>query len=102
MKALIQAVIVGTSLVASATVFAQSNAPVTRAQVRAELVQLQQAGYHVGDGDQARYPEAIQAAEVRIAAENAAAGGYGGSEAGSAQGGRPAVSASDWHAMYSR
>ena len=42
-------------------VFAQANAPVTRAQVRVELVQLEKAGYHVGDGDQAAYPAPIQA-----------------------------------------
>jgi hypothetical protein len=92
MKSLIQAVIIGTSLVASATVFAQSNAPVTRAQVRAELVQLQQAGYHVGDGDQAHYPDAIQAAEARVSAQVAAQGGngngYGGRAVGSSEAGR--------------
>ena len=36
--------------------FAQSTAPVTRAQVRAELIRLEEAGYHVGDGDQELRP----------------------------------------------
>ncbi|MFM0736124.1 DUF4148 domain-containing protein [Paraburkholderia xenovorans] len=102
MKSLIKAVVIVTSFAASATVFAQSNSHVTRAQVRAELIQLQQAGYHVGDGDQAHYPDAIQAAEARVAArtDNRDATGYGGVAAGSSQTGRPAVSPVDWNAMY--
>ena len=46
MKSLIQAVVVAAALAAPVAVFAQSNQPVTRAQVRAELVQLEKAGYH--------------------------------------------------------
>lgn len=74
MKSLINAAVVVASLAVSATVFAQSNSGITREQVRAELIQLEQAGYHVGDGDQTRYPEAIQAAEARVAAQQARAG----------------------------
>jgi hypothetical protein len=103
MKSLLKAVVIVASLAASVTAFAQSNSPVTREQVRAELVALEQAGYHVGDGDQASYPEAIQAAEARIAAnQNAGTSGFGGSAAGGSESGRPAVSKSDWNAMYSR
>jgi Domain of unknown function (DUF4148) len=102
MKSLIKAVVVVASLAASAAVFAQSNAPITRAQVRAELVQLEQAGYRVGDGDQAHYPDSIQAAQARVIAQNGGASAYGGSVAGSSQSGRPAVSAADWNAMYGR
>ncbi|WP_341319093.1 DUF4148 domain-containing protein [Paraburkholderia sp. IMGN_8] len=102
MKSLIQAVVIAASLAASATAFAQSNSPITRAQVRAELIQLEKAGYHVGDGDQAHYPDAIQAAQARVAAQNGNTSGYGGSAAGSSQTGRPAVSTADWNAMYSR
>ncbi|NMM03455.1 DUF4148 domain-containing protein [Paraburkholderia sp. RP-4-7] len=102
MKSLIKAVVIVASLAASATVFAQSNSSITREQVRAELIQLQQAGYHVGDGDEAHYPDAIQAAQARIAARNSDTSGYGGSAAGSSQSGRPAVSSADWNAMYSR
>lgn len=50
--------------------FAQSTEPVTRAQVRAELIRLEQAGYHVGDGDHTTYPAQIQAAEAKIAAQD--------------------------------
>jgi hypothetical protein len=105
MKSLIKGVVIVASLAASATVFAQSNTRITREQVRAELVQLEQAGYHVGDGDQAHYPAAIQAAEARVAAQqNNGASAYGGSVAGSSASGssRPAVSKADWNAMYSR
>ena len=50
---LVSAVVLASTLAAPVVSFAQrSNGPVTRAQVRAELVQLQKAGYHVGDGDQ--------------------------------------------------
>ncbi|CAE6722782.1 DUF4148 domain-containing protein [Paraburkholderia haematera] len=102
MKSLIKAVVIVASLAASAAVFAQSNSRITREQVRAELVQLQQAGYRVGDGDEAHYPDAIQAAQARIAAQNSSMSGYGGSVAGASQSGRPAVSSADWNAMYSR
>ena len=78
MKSLVQAVVVAVALVAPIASFAQSSAPVTRAQVRAELVQLEKAGYHVGDGDHTTYPEGIQAAEARVSAQNGAASGYGG------------------------
>jgi uncharacterized membrane protein len=87
MKSLIQAVVVVAAVAAPVAVFAQSNAPATRAQVRAELVQLEKAGYHVGDGDNAHYPEAIQAAEAKVSAQNNSVGGVaGGSSASGAPG----------------
>ncbi|WP_027803916.1 DUF4148 domain-containing protein [Paraburkholderia dilworthii] len=100
MKSLIQAVVVTAALAAPFVAFAQqSNAPVTRAQVRAELVQLEKAGYHPG-GDNTTYPADIQAAEAKVAAQNGAASGYGGVGSGSSDAGRPAVSKADWNAMY--
>lgn len=90
MKSLIQAVVVATVLATPVAVFAQSNQPVTRAQVRAELVQLEKVGYHVGDGDQAHYPDAIQAAEASVARQNNAAGGVAG---GSSASGGPTAAA---------
>jgi len=66
--------------------FAQSNEPVTRAQVRAELVQLQKAGYNPAS-DETQYPSNIQAALARVeatqVAQQAAASSYGGVAAGS-------------------
>lgn len=101
MKSLIQAVVVAAALAAPVAVFAQSNAPVTRAQVRAELVQLEKAGYNPAHGEDPYYPADIQAAEAKVAAQNGAASGYGGVVSGSSDAGRPAVSKADWNAMYS-
>jgi hypothetical protein len=44
LKSLIPAVALASAPVAPAVSFAQSNGPVTRAQARAELVQLEKAG----------------------------------------------------------
>jgi len=101
MKTLIRAVALAVAVAAPVASFAQSNQPVTRAQVRAEIVQLAQVGYHVGDGDNVHYPADIQAAEARLSAANGNSG-YGGVASGTAQGGSsaPRVSAADWNAMY--
>ncbi|ALL70300.1 Protein of unknown function (DUF4148) (plasmid) [Paraburkholderia caribensis MBA4] len=72
MKSLIQAVVVAAALAAPVAVFAQANQPVTRAQVRAELVQLEKAGYNPAQGEDPTYPADIQAAEAKVAAVNAA------------------------------
>lgn len=100
MKSLIQAVVVAAALAAPVAVFAQSNAPLTRAQVRAELVQLEKAGYNPAQGEDPHYPADIQAAEAKVAAQNGATSGYGGVVSGSSDAGRPAVSKADWNAMY--
>ena len=56
--------------VAGQTSFAQSNAPLTRAQVREELMRLEAAGYDPSKGDDGEYPADIQAAMARVAAED--------------------------------
>ncbi|SAL24931.1 membrane protein [Caballeronia arvi] len=99
MKSIIRAAVVATALVIPVASFAQSQ--ITRAQVRAELAELASVGYHVGDGDQAHYPEAIQAAETKLAARNGATA-YGGAVNGTSQSGAARVPQSDWNAMYSR
>ena len=43
----------------------------TRAQVRADLIRVEQAGYNPGNYDP-YYPEDIQAAEAKVAAQDAA------------------------------
>ena len=48
MKSLIEAVVIAALIAAPLAAFAQSNQPVTRAQVRAELVQLEKAGLQPG------------------------------------------------------
>ncbi|MDR5761119.1 DUF4148 domain-containing protein [Caballeronia sp. LZ035] len=54
--------------------FAQSSQPLTRAEVRAQIVQLEKAGYNPGVVNDTTYPADIQAAEARVAAQSA----YGG------------------------
>ncbi|WP_084069571.1 DUF4148 domain-containing protein [Paraburkholderia heleia] len=77
-----------------------SNDPVTRAQVRSELVQLQHAGYRPS---KTHYPGDIQAAEARVTAQNPAAGNagtaYGGTSAGTSQAGHR-VSKPTWDSLY--
>jgi hypothetical protein len=71
-KSLIPAVVLVSALAAPAFAFAQStdnNGPLTRAEVKAQLVQLEKAGYNP-NGDQVNYPANIQAAEARVNAEN--------------------------------
>ncbi|KWC91602.1 DUF4148 domain-containing protein [Burkholderia cepacia] len=61
--------------------FAQTAVPVTRAQVRADLARVEQAGYLPSRGANADYPAGIQAAEAKIATHDtrqAASQGYGG------------------------
>jgi Tfp pilus assembly protein PilE len=70
MKSLIQAVAIAAVLAVPVASFAQSNQPVTRAQVRAELVQVEQAGYNPSHGRDPYYPSDIQAAEARVASQN--------------------------------
>lgn len=103
MKSLIQVVVVAAALVAPVISFAQQSdsSGLTRAQVRAQLVQLEKAGYQPDDGDNATYPAQIQAAEAKVAAQNDASTGYGGVANGSSQSGSRGVSAADWKAMYS-
>ena len=100
MKSLIQTVAVAVALVAPVVSFAQSNAPVTRAQVRAELVQLEKAGWRPAAGADPHYPDDLLAAEAKVSAANGAASGYGGVSASTSDAGRPAVTKADWNAMY--
>jgi hypothetical protein len=102
-KSLVSAVALASALAVPAVSFAQqSNGPVTRAQVRAELVQLEKAGWSpaMDMGNNPHYPDGIQAAEAKVAAQNGAASGYGGVVSGSSEAGRPAVSMADRNAMY--
>ena len=93
MKSLIQAVVVAAALAAPVAVFAQSNQPLTRAEVKAQLVQLEQTGWRPGAGDRTTYPAQIQAAEAKVAAENGSTSGVGGAVSGSSESGARAVPA---------
>jgi hypothetical protein len=75
MSKFLASVALAVTIVPSATAFAQaSQEPITRAQVRAELVELERAGYNPATGADPYYPEDIQAAEAKVAAEHAADG----------------------------
>jgi hypothetical protein len=51
--------------------FAQGTSDqLTRAQVRADLIRVEQAGYRMGVGNDPYYPADIQAAEAKVAAEH--------------------------------
>ena len=83
----VQSLIVAAVVIVPAVSFAQSNGPVTRADVRAQLVQLEKAGYNPA-GDQINYPANIQAAQARVDAENGqAATSYGPSTSGTSAAG---------------
>jgi hypothetical protein len=89
MKSLIKAVALAAVLAIPAVSFAQSNQPLTRAEVRAQLVQLEKAGYNPADSSDAHYPQAIQQAEARVSASNDAAqsSGYGSATTGTSDAG---------------
>jgi multidrug resistance efflux pump len=94
-KALIPAVVIALALAAPSFAFAQSNAPVTRAQVRGELVQLEQAGYNPAS-DRTQYPANIQAAEQRVTAQDGVAqSSFGSSVSGTSASGAPVASAAN-------
>ncbi|HEX7913110.1 MAG TPA: DUF4148 domain-containing protein [Paraburkholderia sp.] len=98
MKSLLKAVAIAVVLAAPIASFAQSSqAPVTRAEVRNQLIQLEQAGYNPATTNDTDYPADIQAAERRVQAQNPAVAqtqepvadtsGYGGAKSGSSQAG---------------
>ncbi|ARF89514.1 uncharacterized protein BCN122_II2771 [Burkholderia cenocepacia] len=57
---------------AGQSAFAQAAAPLTRAQVRDELMRLEAAGYDPAKGDDGEYPADIQAAEAKLAEQDRA------------------------------
>ena len=92
MKSLTIAISIATLISAPPTAFSQSNQPVTRAQVRTELIQLENAGWKPTVGRDPHYPDDIQAAEARVAAQNNAErsvdSSYGATEGGTSQSGQ--------------
>ncbi|SMG48697.1 DUF4148 domain-containing protein [Paraburkholderia susongensis] len=70
MKTLTCLLIAAGALASPVISFAQSNAPLTRAEVRADLIRVEQAGYNPSAADDVNYPADIQAAETRIAAQD--------------------------------
>jgi hypothetical protein len=85
MKSLLKAAVVAAIIAVPAAAFAQAQPgqqPLTRAEVRADLAQVRAAGYDPSDW--MHYPENIQAAEAKVAAQKAATA-YGPSTSGTSQ-----------------
>jgi hypothetical protein len=100
---LVKSLIVAAVVAVPALSFAQSNQPVTRAQVRQQLIELEQSGYNPSAND-IQYPRNIEQAEAKLQAQQSASGsanasdnvnasgnasdnGYGGSTAGTSASG---------------
>ena len=84
---------IAASLSAPLFAHAQSNAPVTRASVRAELIQLEQAGYRP-ETDRVNYPANIQNAERRVWQDQSSGSSTAGS---SASGSRHTTDGGNWN-----
>jgi uncharacterized protein DUF4148 len=86
MRSVIKVTLISVMLITPALAFAQTvstrtdNAPLTRAEVRADLVRVEQAGYRQ---NKTHYPADIQAAEAKLEASN----GSGGVVAGTGESG---------------
>ena len=91
MKSLISAAIVATALLVPAAAFAQqANGPVTRAQVRAELVAAQKDGTLFQNDT--NYPKQVTQPVTVASATSQATQAVGGSVAGTSQSGvRPSI-----------
>ncbi|SAK85966.1 membrane protein [Caballeronia hypogeia] len=91
MKTFVIAVAAASALAVPLSAFCQADGSMTRAQVRAELQQLEKVGYDPATGDDPHYPADIQAAEARLSAQSGNTA-YGGVTSGaSASGSRTVV-----------
>ncbi len=86
MKSFVYAMVAASAFSVPLASYAQSpdNGPVTRAQVRQDLIDVERAGY-VPTAKDPSYPRDIQAAEQRLHAQQ----GYGGMADGSSQSSAP-------------
>lgn len=83
MKTLIRAAAIAVVLAAPIASFAQTAAPATRAQVKAELLRFEQAGYNPSHPQTADYPANVLAAKARMTQQS----GMGNAAVGSTQSG---------------
>ncbi|WP_366146128.1 DUF4148 domain-containing protein [Paraburkholderia sp.] len=100
MKALIQAIALSCAMALPMLVSAQvSSVSPTHAEVRADLVRLEQVGYRASAAE-ANYPADIQAAEAKVAThQTITSNAYGGVMSGSSQSGFQAVTTTH-HAVF--
>jgi hypothetical protein len=89
MKKIILASAIAICGIPSSSFACANDAPLTRAQVRQELVRLEEAGYRP-NASPLHYPEEIQGAEARVAAKNSAA--YGSSPCSNSETGGRTIS----------
>ncbi|GAB7524930.1 DUF4148 domain-containing protein [Paraburkholderia sp. 2C] len=88
-KITVAAMLAATLLAGPIVAHAQTSDPVTRAEVRADLVRVEQAGYNPSTGEDVNYPADIQAADAKLAARQDSS--YGGVAQGTS------ASGSKWH-----
>jgi Domain of unknown function (DUF4148) len=106
-KSFMPAMLVASALAIPTLAFAQDSQGqgLTRAEVRAELIQVERAGYNPS-ADDVYYPANIQAAEARVAAANGGNGtSYGPSTEGTSASGLHAYGSPDivsTRSLYSR
>jgi len=87
MQSPIRTVVIASVLLLPPLASAQSSEPLTRADVRAQLVQLEQAGYSPYTNDW-RYPNNLRHAEARVAQQQEqASSAYGPASNGTVQSG---------------
>jgi hypothetical protein len=86
MKSVIRTLAVTLLIAAPVAAFAQTNQPVTRAQVENNLAQLEQAGYNPNDW--MHYSTSLPQAEMRVAQQNSGNTAYGGANGGTSQAGK--------------
>jgi hypothetical protein len=82
----------------------ESSSAVTRAQVRAELVQLESVGYQPGRANDPHYPADIQAAEAAVASQKGAelnvGSSVGGARSGSSASGNRVSANAPFDSLY--
>ncbi|HEV3106688.1 MAG TPA: DUF4148 domain-containing protein [Trinickia sp.] len=110
MKLLVYSATAALVLAVPLAAYAQSNGPKTRAEVRNELIELEQAGYNPAAANDYDYPEQILAAEARVAAKHAGAqtaasanpSGEGASLKGTYDAGRPVATSGGKDIFFGR
>lgn len=99
MKSLISAVVVASALIVPAVSFAQqANGPVTRTQVRAELVSAQQAG--LLNQNDTNYPKSVPQSGIAVAAVAQGSQDVGGVKATSWDAGAPVTAQQQLFSTY--
>jgi hypothetical protein len=89
MKLSIKAILVAATVLVPAFAFAESSGPLTRAQVRAQLVELERAGYNPGADCAGDCPEGLHRAEAVVAQRQTNANtAYGPDSNGTVQAGK--------------